>query len=94
VDKHTVTGRPHRRLPQGCRHQRNGVERRHQRIDLGQPRRLFCDKDGISLRLDPGIAACRLLQVCHCFLVHGGGTLFDKQLHPFVYGYLSLSHDL
>jgi hypothetical protein len=35
-----------------CRHPSNGVERRHQRVDLGRPRSLFRDDDHINLTLD------------------------------------------
>ena len=38
------------------RHQRNDVDGRHQGIDLGRTRRLLCDQNGISLRLDLPIA--------------------------------------
>jgi hypothetical protein len=35
-----------------------------------------------------------LLHVCRCFLVHSGGALLDKQLHPHVDSRLGLNHDL
>jgi hypothetical protein len=41
--------------PRIRRHQRNGIERRHQRIDLGGPGRLLRDDDGIAVWLDTGV---------------------------------------